>query len=113
MGGWGDGSCDDALARHVPGRAGGQWEAGGRGTAQQPCRLAAASCRRRRTRRSPSPIHLETREEAEMEKKTAEMLVAMACGHSKIKGWVGGRSGLQDRQKGVGEGWRCRQGSLG
>lgn len=27
---------------------------------------------------SPSPIHLETREEAEMEKKTAEMLVAMA-----------------------------------
>lgn len=30
------------------------------------------------TRRSPSPIHLDTRLEAEMEKNTAEMLVAMA-----------------------------------
>jgi hypothetical protein len=38
---------------------------------------------------SPSPIHFDTRDDAEMEKNTAEMFVAMACGRE------GGRSDAQ------------------
>lgn len=58
----------------------------------------------RLTRRSPSPIHLDTRLEAEMEKKTAEMLVAMALPSIVLPAGLTGQAGAACEAGGWGHG---------
>lgn len=74
---------------------------------------------------SPSPIHLETREEAEIEKNTAEMLVAIALpsivlpvpgGPNSRMPLGGARAPCRERRQKEGQGMstaRCKQQAVG